>query len=98
MGTGQGAVPQRLFELLSPEMIESISAIDISPDMIASLKKRIEMRGGEWKKIDAEVADVHRLAFEDVSFDAVLSNFVLQFVPDRPQARIDIIGCHLTQL
>lgn len=87
IGAGHGAVIERLFDFLGPEMIKSVNAIDISPDMIDSLRNRIDLSEKERKKVTAEVMDAQHLAFEDASFDAVFSNFVLQFIPDRAQVR-----------
>jgi ubiquinone/menaquinone biosynthesis C-methylase UbiE len=58
---------------------KSITAIDISPAMLAQAKPRIEAYDG---RIDARVMDVHDLEFEDDQFDQVFTSCTFCSVPD----------------
>ncbi len=56
-----------------------ITAIDISPKMLAVAQPRIAAYDGALK---AEVMDVHELAFDDDSFDQVFTSCTFCSVPD----------------
>ena len=59
-----------------------ITAIDISEGMIAKAKERIKKHGLEGKII-IKVADAQKLPFENNSFDAVICESVIAFLPDK---------------
>lgn len=61
-----------------------IVAIDIEPKMIARVQKRIALKGIE--NIDARVADVYGLPFEDASFDLIYMITVINEIPNIPKA------------
>jgi len=61
-----------------------IYAIDIEPKMIQRLKNRIEAEG--ISNINARVADVYDLPFEDSYFDLVYMITVINEIPDIPKA------------
>ncbi len=58
---------------------QDITAIDISPKMLEQARPRIAAYDGT---IDAQVMDVHELAFEDASFDQVFTSCTFCSVPD----------------
>jgi ubiquinone/menaquinone biosynthesis C-methylase UbiE len=55
-------------------------AIDIEPKMIDRVKRRIEKEG--LKNIDAQVADVYDLPFENGYFDVIYMITVISEIPD----------------
>jgi ubiquinone/menaquinone biosynthesis C-methylase UbiE len=57
---------------------KTITAIDISPKMLEVARPRIEAYDGE---INAQVMDVHDMAFEDDSFDQVFTSCTFCSVP-----------------
>jgi SAM-dependent methyltransferase len=56
-----------------------VSALDFSPNMIASLKARTPAN----VSVDARVGDGMALPFDDATFDAAFSMFGLMFFPNR---------------
>ncbi|MBV1869293.1 MAG: class I SAM-dependent methyltransferase [Gammaproteobacteria bacterium] len=64
-------------ELFPPKL--DITAIDISPKMLARAKDRIAAYDGDLK---ATIMDVHDLKFEDNSFDQVFTACTFCSVPD----------------
>lgn len=58
---------------------QTIQAIDISPKMLEVAQPRIDLYEGD---IQAQVMDVHELAFEDNSFDQVFTSCTFCSVPD----------------
>ena len=62
-----------------------VTAVDISPRMI-EWAKETAVREGVADKIEFKVADAQALPFEDATFDGLISESVLTFVPDRKQA------------
>jgi ubiquinone/menaquinone biosynthesis C-methylase UbiE len=57
---------------------QNITAIDISPRMLDQAQSRIEAYDGT---IDAQVMDVHELAFDDESFDQIYTSCTFCSVP-----------------
>lgn len=58
---------------------KDITAIDLTPGMIARLKNRAEKLA---LAVDAQVMDGHELEFEDESFDVVILHLILAVIPD----------------
>lgn len=56
-----------------------ITAVDLTPAMIARLRRRAERLG---LKVDARVMDGQVLEFADGIFDAVILHFIVAVVPD----------------
>ena len=56
-----------------------ITAIDLTPAMIARLRRRAQRLG---MHVDARVMDGHTLDFADGAFDAVILHFILAVIPD----------------
>ena len=69
VGCGMGELAERV----QHELGARVCALDISPRMVELTKAR---------GVDAVVADVQELPFEDASFDCVAANWVLHHVPD----------------
>ena len=69
VGCGMGELAERVLR----ELGASVCAVDISPRMVELTRAR---------GVDATVADVQALPFEDGSFDCVAANWVLYHVPD----------------
>jgi len=60
----------------------NVSAIDLSPEMVAQFRARVAAAGLE-SAIDVRVGDGQHLPFETAAFDAAFSMFGLMFFPDR---------------
>ena len=75
---GSGAVTQAIVEHCSPA---GVSAIDASPEQIAFAR---EHRSSPLATF--EVADAMALPFDDASFDAAVSGFGLNFIPQPERA------------
>lgn len=85
-------------ELLPREA--QVTAIDITPSMIARLRARAVRLN---MTVDAEIGDGHRLPFPDASFDVVILHLILAVIPDpvacireaervlRPGGRVSIL-------
>ncbi len=56
-----------------------ITAIDLTPAMIALLRRRAERLG---MNVDARIMDGHALEFPDSSFDAAILHFIVAVIPD----------------
>jgi SAM-dependent methyltransferase len=72
-GCGMGELAERVKRELGAE----VCAIDFSPRMVELTRAR---------GIDAQVADIQALPFEDASFDCVGAGWVLYHVPELDQA------------
>lgn len=76
MATGPGTVAIKIAPL-----VESVLALDFSPQMIEQLQKRVS--DAEIGNIAVEQCDCQNLFCEDDSFDLAFSQFGLMFFPDR---------------
>lgn len=76
VGCGPGALSAELAALVGPERV---AAVDTSPEYLAACRDRTP-------GVDARVAAGESLPFEAASFDAVLSQLVLNFLSDAPAA------------
>jgi ubiquinone/menaquinone biosynthesis C-methylase UbiE len=56
-----------------------VTAIDVTPAMLARLKARAAAAG---RPVTTHVMDARRLAFDDASFDGVVMHLVLAVMPD----------------
>ncbi|MFN2557956.1 MAG: class I SAM-dependent methyltransferase [Nitriliruptorales bacterium] len=79
VGCGTGIVARLAAPSVGPS--GRVVGIDISPDMLAVAQASVGDLAVEWKE-----ADAHNLPFPDASFDVVLSQQVVQFLPDRRRA------------
>jgi ubiquinone/menaquinone biosynthesis C-methylase UbiE len=64
-----------------------IVTVDIEPKMIERVRRRTEVEGVD--NIEARVADVYDLPFEDESFDAIYMIAVIGEIPDPDRAMIE---------
>ncbi len=91
---GTGRTTKYLREFL-PSSVRLV-ATDLNPDMLSVAKKRVSGKNLTWK-----VADFLELPFNDRSFDLVICQFGLMFVPDKLKALQEIYrvlkpeGCFL---
>lgn len=68
----------------------SVVGVDILPSMVASAQKWVQDKGLS-DQLDFRVADAQDLPFEDNHFDAVISESVNTFIPDREKAMREYI-------
>jgi len=80
---GTGRVTGHLRKTLLPDT--RLVATDLNADMLAIAQKKIPDQTIEWR-----VADVQDLPFDEHSFDLVICQFGLMFVPDKPRALAEI--------
>lgn len=81
VGCGVGATPCYLAQKYGCRVM----AVDISPKMIEWTIKRVQ--GSKLQDLVAcRVADAQALPFDDATFDAVISESVNAFIPDKPRA------------
>jgi len=84
-----GCGPGRLWLVNSQRIKDDwqITLSDFSPGMLEETKKNL----GEFKRpIRFEVIDVQSIPFDDESFDVIIANHMLFFVPDLPTALEEI--------
>lgn len=78
IGCGTGAFSQTILERCAPR---EIVGVDPSADYIAHAAASAPSSAISYRTGDAQA-----LAFDDASFDAVVSALVINFVPDKPRA------------
>lgn len=76
---GTGRVTRHLRNVISPGA--KLIASDISPDMLAIAKEKLEPLDIEWQILDAQ-----ELPFQEKTFDLVICCFGYMFVPDKTKA------------
>jgi ubiquinone/menaquinone biosynthesis C-methylase UbiE len=79
LGTGTG----RMLEMFAPDLERGLG-IDLSPDMLALARARLE-RGG-FRHCSVRQGDIYHLALPKDSFDVVIIHQVLHFLDDSAQA------------
>ncbi|URD60648.1 methyltransferase domain-containing protein [Sphingomonas sp. KRR8] len=62
-----------------------ITATDLNPDMLSVAKRRLSSA----PNVRTQMADMQSLPFEDGSFDAVVCQFGIMFVPDKVRAHAE---------
>jgi ubiquinone/menaquinone biosynthesis C-methylase UbiE len=82
VGPGNGTYTLGASRRIGPE--GKLITVDIESKMIERVNKRIDSEGVT--NIDARVADVYDLPFEDASFDLVYMITVINEIPDIPKA------------
>jgi len=83
IGCGTGAAARYAAEIVGDS--GRVVATDINEGMIACARNLDDAAAVEWG-----LDNVENLAHEDGSFDVVVGNQVLQFLPDRPKALAEI--------
>lgn len=81
VGCGVGVTPIYLAKTIGCRVI----GIDIRPRFIERAQARIQRQGAA-DHVECRVADGAVLPFEDDTFDAVIAESVLAFIPDKPAA------------
>ena len=67
-----------------------VIGIDMSPDMIARAAQRSRQQAGI-ANVEFHLAEIESLPFENASVDCVISNCVLNLVPDKAKAFAEIV-------
>jgi arsenite methyltransferase len=83
-GCGPGFYSRELLDRVGPD--GSVTGVDLSPQMLASAKRRCEGHGN----VRFEVGDATALPVESGSFDRALSVQVLEYVEDIPAALAEL--------
>jgi ubiquinone/menaquinone biosynthesis C-methylase UbiE len=81
-GPGNGTYTLGAARRLGPD--GKLITVDIEPKMIARVQRRVDAEG--LTNIDARVADVYQLPFNDASFDLIYMIAVINEIPDIPRA------------
>lgn len=82
VGPGNGTYTLAAAQVIGPQ--GKLVSIDIEPKMIARVNQKIAAEG--ITNIDARVADVYELPFENQSFDMIYMITVINEIPDIPRA------------
>ena len=77
---GTGIVTRMLCDSLGPEV--RIIATDLNPGMLVFARKKFNA----YENVNWQEADAEKLPFQNGSFDAVICQFGLMFVPDKQAA------------
>lgn len=64
-----------------------ITLSDFSPGMLAQARENLETAT---RHFNFELIDIHSIPFEDGTFDAVMANHMLYYVPDKPAALTEV--------
>ncbi len=83
LACGTGRVTKHLEETLPDDA--HLTATDISPDMIEIAKEKLKGKNIEWN-----IVDMQNIPFQNSSFDLVLCQFGIMFVPDKVAAYKEI--------
>jgi SAM-dependent methyltransferase len=81
-GCGTGALSETILTLAAPS---AVTGIDASAGYVAYARKRIQD-----PRIRFQVGDLHALPFEMSAFDVIVSGLVLNFVPDKQRAVMEM--------
>ena len=84
LACGTGRVTNHLAKVLPGNA--NFTATDLNPDMVETAKKKVRSE----RKILWETADMESLPFKDSSFDLVVSQFGIMFVPDKVKAYSEV--------
>ena len=82
VGCGTGALAETVSQRCAPRRL---AGIDPSAGFLDSARRRLEKTGAELQQGDAQ-----SLPFAAGEFDRVVSGLVLNFVPDKPRAALEI--------
>ena len=81
-GTGTGKILKRIAKL-NPDGYNA--GIDLSPDMLKVARKNLQKTGSRYELFEASV---YELPFNDNKFDILLSNYVLDLLPEEDFKKI----------
>jgi SAM-dependent methyltransferase len=79
LGSGTGAVT-----LLASTAAASVTAVDVSPEMLAILRRRVAAAGTA--NVEAREGRAEEIPADDGAFDAVVASLSLMFTLDKPAA------------
>jgi len=65
-----------------------VYGVDMTPDMVAKARTNTEKLG--YRNVEFRLGEIEHLPFEQNSIDVVISNCVLNLVPDKPRAFAEI--------
>ena len=85
IGPGNGTYSLAAAQLIGPH--GELVTIDIEPKMIERVQRKIKVEG--ITNIEARVADVYDLPFDDQSFDLIYMIAVINEIPNIPQALLE---------
>lgn len=86
LGTGTGSVAARALEKIGPP--GSVTAVDISPEMLARARERFA--GARSERVRILEGSAEKIPCEEASFDVVLAGLSMMYVIDRPLACSEI--------
>jgi ubiquinone/menaquinone biosynthesis C-methylase UbiE len=86
VGCGVGRTPCILAQRYGSRVV----GVDLSPRMVEWSRQRAEHEGVAGT-VEIRVADAQQLPFDDATFDAVITESVLAFVPDRAKALRELV-------
>jgi ubiquinone/menaquinone biosynthesis C-methylase UbiE len=81
VGVGAGLTPRYIAKKYGCRVV----SVDLSAKMIDGSRRRAQREGLE-DKLEFRVADAQNLPFDDATFDVVICESVLAFVPNKPRA------------
>jgi SAM-dependent methyltransferase len=79
LACGTGRVTRQLHDAFGS--VATLTATDLSPDMLNTAKRLTPAPAIKWEAVDAS-----SLPYPDASFDAIVCQFGIMFVPDKPKA------------
>jgi arsenite methyltransferase len=79
LGSGAGTDSLVAVQMVGPE--GSVTGVDMTPEMLAKARAAAEELGAE--NVEFVEADAESLPFPDASFDVVISNGVIDLIPDK---------------
>ena len=79
LGSGAGTDSLVAAQMVGPE--GSVTGIDMTPEMLAKARRAAEELGAG--NVEFLEAEAERLPFPDASFDVVISNGVIDLIPDK---------------
>jgi arsenite methyltransferase len=79
LGSGAGTDSLVAVQMVGPE--GSVTGVDMTPEMLAKARAAAEELGAE--TVEFVEADAESLPFPDASFDVVISNGVIDLIPDK---------------
>lgn len=82
LGSGAGSDVFRAASAVGPSGL--VIGVDMTPEMIARARRIAAER--EYANVEFRLGDIESLPIQDASVDVILSNCVLNLVPDKPRA------------
>jgi SAM-dependent methyltransferase len=86
LGSGAGTDSLVAAQMVAPE--GHVTGIDMTPEMLAKARAAAEELGVD--NVDFVEGEIEQLPFEDASIDVVISNGVIDLVPDKDAVFVEI--------